>query len=195
VAAGDPGDPSTGRSADTAGSAGAAAGRPRKPRQRAARRPLPIGVWLGVDVGTVRIGVSVSDPDGVLALPIGTLRRDVSDNSDLAQLAELVHERRAVAVVVGLPMTLSGEEGLAAERIRQYAQSLSARVAPIPVRLVDERLTTAVAHRRMAERGLSSRARRGLVDQEAAVQILQHALDVRRGAPGATAAGGPTEDR
>ncbi len=186
---GEPSEPGPG------GVSGPAAARRRKPRHRAARRPLPAGVWLGVDVGTVRVGVSVSDPDGVLALPIGTLRRDVSDSGDLAQLAELVHERRAVAVVVGLPMTLSGEEGPAAQRIRQYAQLLSARVAPVPVRLIDERLTTAAAHRRMAERGLSSRARRGLVDQEAAVQILQHALDVRRAAPGAPAAGGSTEDR
>jgi putative holliday junction resolvase len=180
------------RSEPVSGRSDPAPVRRRKPRQRAERRPLPVGVWLGVDVGTVRVGVSVSDPNGVLALPIGTLRRDVSGNSDLAQLAEFVRERQAVAVVVGLPRTLSGEEGPAARQARQYAQSLSDRVAPIPVRLVDERMTTAAAHRRMAEGGLSSRARRGLVDQEAAVQILQLALDVRRGGPGA---GDPTEDR
>ncbi|MBL7502209.1 Holliday junction resolvase RuvX [Frankia sp. CNm7] len=167
----------------------------RKPRHRAARRPLPRGVWLGVDVGTVRVGVAASDPDGVLALPVGTLRRDVSDNRDLAQLAELVTERHAVAVVVGLPRTLSGEEGPAAQQARQYARQLAARVAPVPVRLVDERLTTAVAHRRMAESGLSERARRDLVDQEAAVQILQHALDARGGAQGAPPAGCSPEDR
>jgi len=169
--------------------------RARKPRHRAANRPLPDGVWLGVDVGTVRVGVVACDLDGLLAVSMGTLRRDVSDNSDLARLAELVVERRAVAVVVGLPKTLSGEEGLAATQARHYARLLSDRIAPVPVRLIDERLTTAAAHRRMAERGLSSRARRGLVDQEAAVQILQHALDARRAAPGAPGAGGPTEDR
>jgi putative Holliday junction resolvase len=148
-------------------------------------------VWLGVDVGTVRVGVAVSDPDGVLAVPVVTLRRDESDNSDLARLAELVAERRAVAVVVGLPRTLSGEEGPAAEQARGYAQRLADRIAPVPVRLVDERLTTAAAHRRMAERGLSARARRDLVDQEAAVQILQHALEARRRAR----TGAPADDR
>lgn len=150
----------------------------RKPRHRA---KLPQGVWLGIDVGSVRVGVAASDPDGLLALPVCTLRRDASDNSDLAQIADLVRERRAVAVVVGLPRTLSGEDGPAAREARRYAGLLRARIGPIPVRLVDERLTTVAAHRRMSERGLSSRARRDLVDQEAAVQILQHALDVRRG--------------
>ncbi|MDT3446584.1 MULTISPECIES: Holliday junction resolvase RuvX [unclassified Pseudofrankia] len=159
---------------------------------------MPRGVWLGVDVGTVRVGVAASDPDGVLALPVGTLRRDVSENRDIAQLAEIARERRAVAVVVGLPRTLSGEEGPAASAARQYARILADRVAPVPVRLVDERLTTVAAHRRMAERGMRSRARRDLVDQEAAVQILQHALDTRGGAPGAPGlppGGRPTEDR
>jgi putative Holliday junction resolvase len=149
-----------------------------------------------VDVGTVRVGVSASDPGGVLAMPVGTLRRDVSDNSDISRLAELVVERRAVAVVVGLPRTLAGEEGPAAQQARAYARQLSDRISPVPVRLVDERLTTAAAHRRMAERGLSSRARRDIVDQEAAVQILQHALDARGRASGAPFAGSaPTEDR
>ncbi len=99
-------------------------------------------------------------------------------------------------MVVGLPMTLAGEEGQAASAARQYARMLADRVAPVPVRLVDERLTTVAAHRRMAERGLRSRARRDLVDQEAAVQILQHALDTRRGAPGGPPGDRrPTEDR
>lgn len=119
----------------------------------------------------------------------------MSENSDLAQVAELALQRRAVAIVVGLPRTLSGEEGPAASAARQYARLLADRVAPLPVRLVDERLTTVAAHRRMAEGGLRSRARRELVDQEAAVQILQHALDVRRGGSGERSGGRPTEDR
>ncbi|WP_397312880.1 MULTISPECIES: Holliday junction resolvase RuvX [Parafrankia] len=140
------------------------------------------GVRIGVDVGSVRVGVAASDPDGLLAVPVTTLRRDASGrrHKDVDELADIVRDRHAVEVVVGLPRQLSGEEGEAVRRARQYAEVLSTRVAPVPVRLVDERLTTVVAHRRMAERGLRSRARRELVDQEAAVQILQHHLDIRR---------------
>jgi putative Holliday junction resolvase len=138
------------------------------------------GVRIGVDVGTVRVGVAASDPDGLLAVPVATLRRDARSDADIAELAEIVEQRQAVEVVVGLPRSLSGNDGPAARLARDYAALLAARIAPVPVRLVDERLTTVVAHRRMAERGLRSRARRGVVDQEAAVQILQHDLDTRR---------------
>jgi putative Holliday junction resolvase len=116
----------------------------------------------------------------VLASPVTTLRRDPRAGADLDELAGIVRERDAVEVVVGLPRSLSGREGAAAEAARAYAELLAGRVAPVPVRLVDERLTTVAAHRRMAESGLGSRARRGLVDQEAAVQILQHVLDTSR---------------
>lgn len=157
-----------------------------------------LGVWIGVDVGSVRVGVAASDPRAVLAVPVGTLRRDQPGNGDLTHLVEIVRERQAVMVVVGLPRNLSGVEGPAAQHARRYAEVLAARIVPVPVQLVDERLTTVVAHRRMAERGLRSRARRELVDQEAAVQILQHALDMRRGMSGPTAtdpAGRPTDER
>jgi putative Holliday junction resolvase len=138
------------------------------------------GVRVGVDVGAVRVGVAASDPDGVLAVPVTTLRRDARTNADIEELAGIVERRQAVEVVVGLPRSLSGNDGPAVRHVRDYADVLAGRIAPIPVRLVDERLTTVVAHRRMAERGLRARARRGLVDQEAAVQILQHDLDSRR---------------
>ncbi|MEX5633922.1 Holliday junction resolvase RuvX [Parafrankia sp. FMc2] len=152
------------------------------------------GVRIGVDVGSVRVGVAASDPDGLLAVPVTTLRRSGSGrrHTDVDELADIVRERHAVEVVVGLPRHLSGREGDAVRHAREYAEVLSSRVAPVPVRLVDERLTTVVAHRRMAERGLRSRARRDLVDQEAAVQILQHHLDIRRarGGTGGAARGG-----
>ncbi len=138
------------------------------------------GVRIGVDVGTVRVGVAASDPAGVLAVPVATLRRDPRSDTDVDELAEIIRRRQAVEVVVGLPRSLSGGEGPAAAQARAYAALVAGRVAPVPVRLVDERLTTVAAHRRLAEGGLRSRARRGLVDQEAAVQILQHALDMRR---------------
>ncbi len=147
----------------------------------------PRGVRVGVDVGSVRVGIAASDPDGILAVPVTTLKRDRQKNSDIDDLVGIVRDRQAVEVVVGLPRQLSGQEGRAVQLVREYADVLSVRIAPVPVRFVDERLTTVAAHRRMAERGVRSRARRGLVDQEAAVQILQNDLDSRRrsgGAPG-----------
>jgi putative holliday junction resolvase len=139
-----------------------------RPRRAAPER----GVRLGVDIGTVRVGVAASDPDGRLAFPVTTLTP-----RDLDSLVRLVHDRAVVEVVVGLPTRLSGDEGPAARSARAFAAELAGRVAPVPVELVDERLTTVAAHRRMAERGMRGRARRGLVDQEAAVQILQSRLD------------------
>ena len=137
------------------------------------------GVWLGVDVGTVRVGVARSDPDGMLATPLVTLARDPKRGGDFAQLAGLVREHEAAGVVVGLPKTLSGREGVSAQMARSYAQTLADLITPIPVELVDERLTTVSAERTLAERGIRGRARRAVVDQAAAVEILQHWLDVR----------------
>lgn len=138
-----------------------------------------MGVRIGVDVGSVRVGVAASDPSGILAVPVTTLRRDRGGEADLDQLAGIVRDRQAVEIVVGLPASLSGKEGAAAAAARAYASALTPRVAPVPVRLVDERLTTVLAHRRMAEGGMRSRSRRVLVDQEAAVQILQSVLDTQ----------------
>lgn len=147
------------------------------------------GVRLGVDVGSVRIGVAVSDPSGLLATPVRTLSRV---GTDLDEIAALAIEHAAVEVVVGLPVSLSGHEGPAAHGARAYAADLAARLAPVPVRLVDERLTTVGAQRVLRERGVPGRARRAIVDQLAAVEILQAALDAERGsgrAPGEAVAG------
>ena len=135
------------------------------------------GVRLGVDVGSVRVGIAACDPDGVLATPVETLRRG---RGDLARIAQLVQERAAVEVVVGLPRSMSGQEGPAASAARDFAASLARRVAPCPVRLVDERLSTVEATRSMQASGVSARDARGTVDQAAAVVILQGALDVER---------------
>ena len=137
------------------------------------------GGWLGVDVGTVRVGVARSDPRGTLATPVATLRRDSAGDADLAELAGLVREHGVVGVVVGLPVTLAGREGASAAMARDYAQRLSGMIDPVPVELVDERLTTVTAERRLAQRGVRARARRAVVDQAAAVEILQHWLDTR----------------
>ena len=141
--------------------------------------PTP-GARLGVDVGSVRVGVAVSDPGGVLASPLVTLPRDAAGGSDLDRLAELVREREAVEVVVGLPTSLSGRRGPAARGAEEYAAALAARVAPVPVRLTDERLTTVAASRTLSERGISGRRQRPVVDQAAAVLILQGWLDAAR---------------
>jgi putative holliday junction resolvase len=142
------------------------------------------GVRLGVDVGDVRIGVARSDPAGLIAVPLETV---VSGRGDLARLRALVEEEGVVEVVVGLPRSLSGGEGPAAAKVRGFAARLAVAVSPTPVRLCDERLSTVSAEAVLREQGRKGRRRRDVVDQAAAVVILQNALDTERGtgsAPG-----------
>jgi putative Holliday junction resolvase len=145
----------------------------------------PRGRRLGVDVGKVRVGVAVSDPDGILATPLVTVSRDVgaADDSvpaDIAELVRLASEHEAVQIVVGLPVQLSGSEGAAAIDIRAYADRLAHAVGHVPIVLADERMSTVVATRRLAERGVRGRRQRAVVDQAAAVEILQSWLDAQR---------------
>ncbi|HLL68448.1 MAG TPA: Holliday junction resolvase RuvX [Micromonosporaceae bacterium] len=143
------------------------------------------GVRLGVDVGSVRVGVAVSDPDGILATPLVTIARDsrADDDAtpgDIAAIAALVIERGVVEVIVGLPINLAGREGLAAISTRQYADRLARHIDPVPVSMTDERMSTVTASRRLSERGVRGRRQRAVVDQAAAVEILQGWLDARR---------------
>jgi putative Holliday junction resolvase len=147
--------------------------------------PPQRGRRLGVDVGKVRVGVALSDPDGILATPVATLARDMgaaadSVPADIAELARLVTEHEAVQVVVGLPVRLNGSEGTAAIDIRAYADRLARAVGHVPVVLADERMSTVVATRRLAERGVRGKRQRAVVDQAAAVEILQSWLDAQR---------------
>ena len=135
------------------------------------------GVRLGVDVGTVRVGVAMSDPHGVLATPVTTLARDAAGDTDLAALAALVEEHEVVEVVVGLPKTLRGSDGPAVTAARSYGAMLAVRIAPVPVVFVDERLTTVSAERQLSQAGVRGRARRKGIDQVAATRILQNRLD------------------
>lgn len=139
------------------------------------------GRRLAVDVGKVRVGVAMSDPDGVLASPLVTLARDLATKkgvpTDIAALAALVEEHEVVEIVVGLPVTLAGTESYAARECRDYARLLARTVESVPVRLADERLSTASASRRLAERGVKGRRRKAVVDQAAAVEILQQYLE------------------
>jgi putative holliday junction resolvase len=138
------------------------------------------GVRLAVDVGSVRVGVAASDPSGTIATPVTVLRRDARANRDVAELAALVREREAVEVVVGLPRSLRNAEGAAAASARAYAFRLAAAVAPVPVRMVDERLTTVEATRGLRAAGHDAKSARGVVDAAAAVVLLQSALDTER---------------
>lgn len=136
-----------------------------------------MGVWLGVDVGTVRVGIAKSDAGAQLASPLITLRRDMRTESDIDELVALVAEHDAVGVVVGLPKTLRGVEATAAELAREYGDRLQARISPTRVVFVDERLTTVIAGRTLADGGIRGRAQRHVIDQMAAVLILQQWLD------------------
>ncbi|GBG38312.1 putative pre-16S rRNA nuclease [Mycobacterium montefiorense] len=148
--------------------------RPGDPNQDPGR-----GRRLGVDVGSVRIGVASSDPDGILATPVETVRRDRS-GKHLRRLAELVTELEVVEVIVGLPRTLADRTGPSALDAIEMAEALAQRVAPTPVRLADERLTTVSAQRSLREAGVRARQQRAMIDQAAAVAILQSWLDQRR---------------
>ncbi len=135
------------------------------------------GVRLGIDPGDARIGVARSDPTGFLATPVETVRRG---KGDLRRIAAIAAEEEAVEVVVGLPRSLGGGEGPAAAKVREFAAQLATRLDPVAVRLVDERLTTVSAEAMLRDRGKKGQQRRAVVDQAAAVMILQHALDTER---------------
>ena len=141
--------------------------------------------------------MSRSDPEGLLAVPVETVVRDESGGSDLSRIAELVAQWEAVEVLVGLPVGLSGSEGAAAGLARGYADLVARRVHPVPVRVVDERLSTVSAHRALRDAGVGSRRRRPVVDQAAAVVILQSALDAERASgrpPGVPTIPGPAPE-
>jgi putative holliday junction resolvase len=154
-----------------------------------------VGVRLAIDLGSARIGVARSDRDGLLASPLATVQRG---DGDLDALAGLAAADDVIEVIVGLPIGLSGREGRAAADARMFAGRLARRVAPVPVRLVDERFTTVIAHDALRRGGSDARARRPRVDRAAATLLLQGALDMERstGRPGgelvASASGGAT---
>ena len=144
------------------------------------------GVRIGIDVGDARIGVAQCDPSGLIATPVETVRRGPGD---LQRIATLTAEADAIEVVVGLPRSLSGGEGPAAARVREFAARIAGAVSPVPVRLCDERLSTVSAEAVLRDQGRKGKKRRAVVDQAAAVVILQNALDTERSAgaaPGET---------
>ncbi len=136
------------------------------------------GVRLALDWGDARIGVAKCDPSGTLAFPLATVRAGATE---LDELVALVRDEQRLEVMVGLPRSLSGGEGPAAVKVRAKAVDLARALGEsVPVRLVDERLTTVTASRRLSESGKRVKQQRSLIDAAAAVAILEHALDLER---------------
>jgi putative Holliday junction resolvase len=136
------------------------------------------GVRLGVDVGKARVGVAACDREGLLATPVVTLTRG---DGTVGELRELVAEYGVMEVVVGLPLSMRGDDTASTADARMLAEEL-ARAVDVPVRLVDERLSTVSAQRALHQSGRSVKASRPVIDQVAAVIILQNALDFERSA-------------
>ncbi|BBA96004.1 hypothetical protein RVR_1114 [Actinacidiphila reveromycinica] len=137
------------------------------------------GRRLAVDVGDARIGVASCDPDGILATPVETVPgRDVP--AAQRRLAALVAEYEPIEVVVGLPRSLNGTEGPAAAKVRGFASAVAKIIAPVPIRLVDERMSTVTATQGLRASGVRAKKGRSVVDQAAAVVILQSALEAER---------------
>ena len=135
---------------------------------------------VGVDLGSMRIGVAVSDPSGTLASPYEVVARSGDVAADHRRLAAIAAAVEAEVVVVGLPLSLSGAAGPAAEAVRAEVEALRG-VMPVPVETFDERLTTVSADRSMRERGMKAPARRKVVDKLAAAVLLQAWLDAGGG--------------
>lgn len=140
------------------------------------------GVRLGIDVGKARVGVARCDPHAMLATPVETVTRDLGGDADLIRIEQIASELDAIEAVVGLPLNMRGERTPSTDDAIEFAERLAARVAPagITVRLVDERLSTVSAQGQLRQAGKKTKQSRSIIDQAAAVVILQHALDTER---------------
>jgi len=148
------------------------------------------GVRLGVDVGSVRIGVAASDPEGILAFPVETVP---AGEGDAERLAAIASDRNAITIFVGLPRTLNGAEGSSAAMAEEFARRV-AELTEADVRLIDERFSTSTASRALTGAGKSAKKQRQIIDQAAAVVILETALEVdRQGNLGKVTKGIPRE--
>ncbi|MFE6733548.1 Holliday junction resolvase RuvX [Microbacterium sp. NPDC057650] len=134
------------------------------------------GIRLGIDVGKARVGVARCDPDGMLAVPVETVPRS---ETSVERIAELCAEWEPMELVVGLPVNMRGEETLSTTDAREFAAALGERTG-LPVRMVDERLSTVSAHSALRSSGRSQKKSRSIVDQVAAVVLLQHAIDTEK---------------
>lgn len=135
------------------------------------------GVRLGLDIGTVRIGVAASDADGILATPDSTVQR--ADDNYVGQIKAACERLNVIEVIVGLPLALSGAV-TASTRDALDAARLVQEAVDVDVRMIDERLTTVSAHGALRHVGKKQKQTRQVIDQVAAVLILQHALETER---------------
>nr|WP_296781180.1 Holliday junction resolvase RuvX [Rhodococcus sp. (in: high G+C Gram-positive bacteria)] len=168
-------------------SAERSAPRRREPDRPGDDDPGP-GRRIGIDVGSVRIGIASCDPGCVLATPVETVARAKSrgaEPTDVARVAALVAEYEAVEIVIGLPRTLRGESGSAVKAAESFARILAKHVDGVPIRMADERLTTVTATRALRDSGVRAKSQRSVIDQAAAVAILQGWLDERSSRLGA----------
>lgn len=134
------------------------------------------GVRLGIDVGKARVGVSRCDPDGMLAVPVETVARSAQS---LARIAELAGEYEPFEFVVGLPVNMQGVDTESTVDAREFASALQT-LTGVPVRMIDERLSTVTAHAALRSSGRTQKKSRSIVDQVAAVVLLQHAIDIEK---------------
>lgn len=139
----------------------------------------PRGRRVAIDVGSVRIGVASCDPDGILATPVETVARTAGSDGDIRRIADIVAEYEAVEVIVGLPKTLRDEHGHAAKLATEFGDALAERISPVAVLYSDERLSTVTAQQALRSSGVRARQQKGVVDQAAAVAILQGWLDLQ----------------
>ena len=158
-------------------------------------------VWLGIDLGDARVGLSLSDPELTLAHPIGNIQVYGDSFRALDEVIDVIEDESVDHVVVGLPLLLNGEDGKSAKKARRWTANLGKRLSfavadddytltSVPIiELVDERLTTVTAHRQLFDARIGGRRHRPMVDQQSAVVILQTALDRNK------ELGGETHDR
>ena len=140
--------------------------------------PLPSGRLLGVDYGSKRVGLAISDPEGRFALPLGVVARK-DDRGVARRIVEIVRREEIAGLVVGEPRRLDGTRGDAAQRVARFARRLET-ATDLPVALVDESLTSVEAERRLRSAGVAADPGSGRVDAVAAQILLQEALDRRR---------------
>lgn len=146
-----------------------------------------IGARLGIDVGKARVGIARSDPHGMLAVPLETIQRDHEGATDVQRIAELVTEHEAVECIVGLPLNMKGQHTASTDDAVAFAQKIEA--LGIPVTMIDERLSTVTAWNQLHATGKNQKKSRGIIDQAAAVVILQQAIDrLRASTPGGSSA-------
>ncbi len=135
------------------------------------------GVRIAVDVGQVRVGIAKSDSAGILASPVGTYIRE---KNDFSGVFSLLKNQEVLEIYVGLPLNMDGTQGKSVQMAQRWARRIARKVAPIPVRMIDERLSSASAHRILQDAGRATITHRAVVDQVAAVIILEQALEYER---------------